>query len=110
MNGLTPESVAAAFHETYERLAPSFGYDTRQASAVPWEDVPEPNKSLMVAVAGEVTEHIRELIAQDVDLMSSMRLPEVDDLDNACRRATLDHVADRIRHPEKYSGVAKAPP
>lgn len=51
---LTPEDVARYFHEAYERLAPSFGYETRKASAVPWADVPEPNRSLMVAVAGEV--------------------------------------------------------
>lgn len=48
------EDIARMFHEAYERLAPSFGYETRKASAVPWEDVPEPNRSLMVAVAGEV--------------------------------------------------------
>ncbi|MGW4639574.1 hypothetical protein ACWEN6_13650 [Sphaerisporangium sp. NPDC004334] len=48
------ELVARAFHESYERLAPSFGYATREASAVPWEDVPERNKRLMVAVAAEL--------------------------------------------------------
>lgn len=48
------ERLARAFHEAYERLAPSFGYETRRDSAVPWEDVPEPNRSLMIAVAGEV--------------------------------------------------------
>jgi hypothetical protein len=48
------ERWAQAFHETYERLAPSFGYETREASAVPWSEVPEPNKSLMIAVANEV--------------------------------------------------------
>lgn len=51
---MTPEDLARLFHETYERLAPSYGYQTRKASAVPWEAVPEPNKSLMVAVAAEV--------------------------------------------------------
>lgn len=50
----TPDQLAQRFHETYERLAPSYGYATRQASAVPWRDVPEPNKSLMVAVCGEI--------------------------------------------------------
>src|SRR5207253_2058401 len=39
---------------TYERLAPSFGYQTRKASAVPWSEVPEANKRLMVAVAAAV--------------------------------------------------------
>ena len=51
---LTAEELARQFHETYERLAPSFGYETRKASAVPWKDVPEQNKTLMVAVADEV--------------------------------------------------------
>jgi hypothetical protein len=49
-----PEALARAFHEAYERLAPSFGYETRKDTAVPWEDVPEPNRSLMIAVAAEV--------------------------------------------------------
>lgn len=44
------EQVAQAFHEAYERLAPDFGYKTREASAKPWADVPEQNKSLMIAV------------------------------------------------------------
>lgn len=48
------ENLARLFHETYERLAPSFGYETRKDSAVPWVDVPEKNKRLMIAVAGEV--------------------------------------------------------
>ena len=48
------ESVARLFHETYERLAPSFKYKTRDATRVPWEQVPERNKRLMVAVAAEV--------------------------------------------------------
>jgi hypothetical protein len=43
------ERIAAAFHETYERLAPEHGYVTREASAVRWEDVPEQNRRLMVA-------------------------------------------------------------
>jgi len=49
-----PESVAKLFHETYERLAPAFNYETRRGTRVPWEKVPERNKRLMVAVAAEV--------------------------------------------------------
>ena len=48
------ETIARQFHEAYERLAPSFGYETREASAVPWVEVPEENRRLMIAVAGEV--------------------------------------------------------
>jgi hypothetical protein len=45
---LSSEDVARRFHETYERLAPELGYKTREASAVPWEDVPERNRLLMI--------------------------------------------------------------
>ena len=52
------ETLARMFHEKYERLAPDFGYKTREASAVPWEDVPEANKALMIAVATEIVNEI----------------------------------------------------
>ena len=48
------ERYARQFHETYERLAPMFGYETRKESAVPWENVPQKNRALMIAVAGTV--------------------------------------------------------
>lgn len=48
------ESVARLFHETYERLAPTFGYETREATQVSWDAVPEKNKRLMIAVTAEV--------------------------------------------------------
>lgn len=43
------EMIAGVFHATYETLAPEHGYRTRKASAVAWEDVPESNRSLMIA-------------------------------------------------------------
>ena len=54
----SPEWLAQRFHETYERLAPAFGYATREASAVRWDLVPEPNRSLMVAVAKDILDEI----------------------------------------------------
>jgi hypothetical protein len=48
------ESVAKLFHESYERLAPAFGYETRETTRVPWEKVPERNKRLMIAATAEV--------------------------------------------------------
>jgi hypothetical protein len=54
------ETLARAFHEAYERLAPMFSYETREASAVPWDAVPEDNKALMIATAGGVRDRIRE--------------------------------------------------
>jgi trehalose-6-phosphatase len=50
----SPEELAQLFHETYERLAPSHGYETRKDSAVPWKAVPEKNKNLMIAVCAEI--------------------------------------------------------
>jgi len=50
------EELAQQFHETYERLAPQYNYQTRKASAVPWSDVPENNKRLMIAVCTEILE------------------------------------------------------
>lgn len=44
------DHIASQFHETYERLAPKHGYETRAESAVPWADVPVANKELMRSV------------------------------------------------------------
>jgi hypothetical protein len=46
--------LAHEFHELYEYFAPTFSYKTREASAVPWEDVPHANKALMTAVCSEI--------------------------------------------------------
>jgi hypothetical protein len=51
---LTAEALAKRFHELYEALAPSFAYETRKESAVQWEDVPEKNRKLMIAVCGHI--------------------------------------------------------
>ncbi len=48
------EKLAMAFHEAYERLAPKYGYETREATAKPWADVPESNRRLMVHVCAEL--------------------------------------------------------
>lgn len=48
------EELARFFHETYERLAPQHGYETREETAVPWDQVPAENRGLMIAVAEEV--------------------------------------------------------
>lgn len=65
-----PESLARTFHESYERLAPSFGYETRKESAVPWADVPERNRALMIAVVQEVT---GDLARVALDLADALR-------------------------------------
>lgn len=56
----TAEQMAERFHETYERLAPDYGYETRRDSAVPWPEVPDQNRALMVAVCKEILEGRRD--------------------------------------------------
>ena len=58
------EALAQQFHETYERLAPSFSYTTRTESCKPWSEVPEQNKNLMIAVCGEILTSQRDLLRQ----------------------------------------------
>lgn len=50
------EKLAEEFHETYESLAGEFGYKTRDESAVPWADVPDANKRLMIATCKKLLE------------------------------------------------------
>jgi hypothetical protein len=54
------EEIARCFHEAYEELAPSHGYETREASRKPWAEVPDNNKGLMIAVVARLLE--REVI------------------------------------------------
>jgi len=50
------EDAARLFHETYERLAPTFGYATRADTKV--FDPTTPNGKLMTAVCGEVLSRV----------------------------------------------------
>ena len=51
---LAAESLAKRFHETYEELAPEYGYSTRESSRVEWETLPTNLKQLMVATVRKV--------------------------------------------------------
>ena len=48
----TPTEVAELFHDTYERLAPQFGYETRDDTKK--FDPTTPNGQLMTAVCEKV--------------------------------------------------------
>lgn len=51
---MSDEQIAMLFHDTYERLGPSFGWDTQQRCKREWADLPPENKHLMVATCKEV--------------------------------------------------------
>ena len=66
------EEVARKFHEIYERLAPDYGWDTNKETKKSWNDIPESNKQLMIAVSREVLIWLRGKtvkIEGHVDLM-----------------------------------------
>ena len=62
LDDVQASNLAQTFHETYERLAPDFGYRTREASAKPWDDVPEQNRALMIATCAEIIQHLRDTL------------------------------------------------
>lgn len=62
------ERTARLFHETYEELAPRFGYRTREESAVEWEDVPEDNRKLMYATVELVLLNIEASMRWDLGI------------------------------------------
>jgi len=80
VDDISAEAVETArlFHETYERLAPDFGYRTREASAKPWDEVPEQNRALMIATCAEVGARIRARVLAEV------AEPEPCPLDHSC--------------------------
>lgn len=92
----TVERLAQALHEAYERLAPQFGYTTRRVSAVPWEDVPAENRSLMIAVVGEVVAPALLALADRADTLERERDKwREEELDFKAAEAAL--IADRDR-------------
>jgi hypothetical protein len=57
------ELIARRFHDTYERLAPSFGYETRADTKA--FDPTSPNGKLMTAVCGEVAAEVEAAARAD---------------------------------------------
>lgn len=72
------EQLAKLFHDTYEELAPQHDYETREASRKPWDEVPENNKTLMVAVAQRILDSQEE----DREDLRKLRALEAAGVDN----------------------------
>jgi len=83
---MTPLDLAKLFHETYERLAPEFGRQTRSETR---EFNPEsPNGRLMVAICGEILQRLNH--AESVNIGTPPRDPLADYVDDALIRALRD--------------------
>ncbi len=72
MSTRSAEQLAKRFHELYEELAPSCDYRTRRESAVPWAEVPEKNKSLMVAVCARILGETTQPDSQQTQLIRKL--------------------------------------
>lgn len=48
------EDLARLFHASYEAIAPMLGYQTRRATAVPWDQLAPPSRWLMILTADQV--------------------------------------------------------
>lgn len=62
---ILPLDLAIYFHETYERLAPSFGYETREETRQ--FDNNSKNGMLMVAVCEVVLNKLLQILNEGVD-------------------------------------------
>ncbi len=65
MKTLNANDLAILFHETYERLAPQYGYETRRETRA--FDLESPNGKLMVAVCREIIDHCALMAAAKTD-------------------------------------------
>jgi len=60
---MSPEYWAGRFHDTYERLAPDFGYETRDDTKT--FDPTSPNGRLMTRVCEVLVDEIRRTIERE---------------------------------------------
>lgn len=104
---VSDDDVARAFHEAYERLAPGFGYKTRDASAVPWEDVPENNRALMSATVQQVWLAIGRLSPAAAPTITSVADDKMDDLAESFV-PTLDSLISSVIRDESLPDARNA--
>ena len=95
------EQLAKLFHETYEALAPKFGYETREASRKPWEDVPEQNRKLMIAVCSR-------LLGKEIEFMEDLtKHITVKQARAVMRRSMEEDEGFRIGYEANVAGVVR---
>jgi hypothetical protein len=73
---MNKEELAKMFHETYERLAPAFGWKTKKGCNVSFEQLPERNKALMVATCQTILAALQEQNNTAVALLNELSVSE----------------------------------
>lgn len=68
------ELIAKRFHEVYEELAPTMGWETQERSRKTWEELPIENKWLMVKVVEQLMEE--KIIYKGRNLRAKSEIPE----------------------------------
>jgi len=109
---MTKETLAAMFHETYEHLAPAFGYVTRKSTRCNFSELPQKNKALMIAVCGTILNALQDkespaIPQQPLCASGDAKLPPLPDCcvecleesmktdDNSCCAALRRHFTKR---------------
>jgi hypothetical protein len=109
----TASYTAWLFHETYERLAPDFGYEVRpDVGQRPFSELPDNNRALMIATAQEVidalaVEEHRELAEHVGRLLERLGCRHA--FDPECARCELT-VAVRLAHARVERATTRAVP
>lgn len=60
MNIWNSEELAKFFHDEYDKLAPRYGWRTQISTQVTFDQLPDNNRALMVAVCEQVVEEFRQ--------------------------------------------------
>ena len=99
MNSL---ELAILFHETYEKLAPDFGYETRKETKKFKED--SPNGRLMIAVCEIVLKQLQQKIAElekkREELAQTIKRQASDQI------AKYKKIAELEKEIERYQGIS----
>ena len=99
---MQPLDLATLFHKTYERLAPSFGYETRPETC---EFNPESNNGkLMIAVCTEILKNLEVDYRLIDDVITDIYRDAGDsDTSQACARCNVRRLAEAVGLPlENY--------
>lgn len=67
LDGKALEAAAKAGHDTYERLAPDYGYETRPESRIKWDDLPQAHRNLMVVAYTAGVDAYLAALQEDTD-------------------------------------------